>query len=52
VLGIIALARFSLEYLLIVVVALVLNMANVVGYTKCSKDAKVGHCSLTLSTLR
>ena len=27
------------DYLLVVVVALVLSMANVVGYTKCSKEA-------------
>uniref|UniRef100_A0A7S0SVU1 Golgi apparatus membrane protein TVP23 n=1 Tax=Mantoniella antarctica TaxID=81844 RepID=A0A7S0SVU1_9CHLO len=50
-LGLIALARFSLDYLLIVFVALVLNMANVVGYTKCSKDARANISSFARTTI-
>ncbi|KAL3139733.1 hypothetical protein ABBQ38_004038 [Trebouxia sp. C0009 RCD-2024] len=38
-LGIIALVKVSVDYLLVIAVALVLNSANVVGYTKCSKQA-------------
>jgi len=38
-LGVIALVKFSVDYLLVVAVALVLSSANVVGYTKCSKQA-------------
>mmetsp|Transcript_40062 Transcript_40062/g.99147 ORF Transcript_40062/g.99147 Transcript_40062/m.99147 type:complete len:184 (-) Transcript_40062:1332-1883(-) len=50
-LGMIALARFSFEYLLIVIIALILNMANVVGYTKCSKDAKASITSFARTTI-
>ena len=42
-LALVALARFSFEYLLICVVAVVLGMANAVGYTKCSKTAGEHH---------
>ncbi|KAJ3222450.1 Golgi apparatus membrane protein TVP23 A [Clydaea vesicula] len=35
-----ALISFKFEYLLIHVLAITLNVANVVGYTKCEKDAK------------
>lgn len=38
-LGIIALVKISVDYLLVIVVAVVLSSANVVGYTKCSKQA-------------
>ena len=34
-LGILAILNFSLDYLLIVAVALVLNVSNLVGYWKC-----------------
>eukprot|EP00053_Salpingoeca_punica_P003637 m.44367 g.44367 ORF g.44367 m.44367 type:complete len:209 (+) comp12320_c0_seq3:142-768(+) len=37
--ALIAFIRFEFGYLLIVIVALSLNTANVVGYTKCQKDA-------------
>lgn len=50
-LGMIALARFSLDYLLVVAVALTLNMANVVGYTKCSKDARANISSFARTTI-
>lgn len=50
-LGVIALARFSLDYLLIVVVAVTLNAANVVGYTKCSKDARANISSFARTTI-
>jgi len=39
-LGIIAIIRFNFDYLLVVAVALVLNAANIIGFTKCRKDAK------------
>ncbi|KAA6424454.1 MAG: Golgi apparatus membrane ECHIDNA-like [Trebouxia sp. A1-2] len=39
VLGIIALVKISVDYLLVIAVAVVLSSANVVGYTKCSKQA-------------
>lgn len=38
-LGITCILKFSMSYLVIVVVALVLSAANLVGYYKCSKDA-------------
>ncbi|BDA41070.1 Golgi apparatus membrane protein TVP23 homolog B [Coccomyxa sp. Obi] len=38
-LGIVAIVRLKIDYLLVVVVAVVLSGANVVGYTKCSKQA-------------
>lgn len=50
-LGMIALARFQLDYLLIVAVALILNTANVVGYTKCSKDARANISSFARTTI-
>lgn len=37
---IISLLKFNLEWLLIVIVALMLSGANIIGYTKCRKDAK------------
>lgn len=40
VLGIVAIASLSVKSLLIVAVALVLSGSNLVGYMKCSKDAK------------
>ncbi|CAM9098001.1 unnamed protein product [Chrysoparadoxa australica] len=36
----VGLLKFNIQWLVIVVVALVLSMANIVGYTKCSNDAK------------
>ncbi|EQC27098.1 hypothetical protein SDRG_15106 [Saprolegnia diclina VS20] len=36
----IAVLKFNLEWALIAIVALMLSAANIVGYTKCSKDAK------------
>lgn len=47
----IALARLNLEYFLICVVATVLGAANVVGYTKCSKDAQANISSFARTTL-
>ncbi|KAJ3220378.1 Golgi apparatus membrane protein TVP23 A [Dinochytrium kinnereticum] len=38
--GIGALLKFSFSWLIVVIVAIVLNMANVIGYTKCEKDAR------------
>jgi len=38
--GITALASFNFQWLLIVIVALTLSGANVVGFWKCQKDAK------------
>ncbi|XP_031266450.1 Golgi apparatus membrane protein-like protein ECHIDNA isoform X1 [Pistacia vera] len=40
VLGIFSLIRFQADYLLVVGVCLTLNIANIVGFTKCRKDAK------------
>ena len=40
VFSILALIRFKFDWLLVCVVALVLSTSNLVGYTKCSKDAK------------
>merc|ERR1711965_939771 len=37
---IIGILKFSLQWMVIVVVALVLSSANIIGYYKCSKDAK------------
>ena len=37
---VIGLLKFNLQWLVIVCVALALSAANIVGYTKCSKDAK------------
>ena len=47
----IALARLNLEYFLICVVATVLGAANVVGYTKCSKDAQANISNFARTTL-
>ena len=38
-LGIVALARLKLDYLIVVAIAVALGGANAVGYTKCSKSA-------------
>ncbi|WZZ79867.1 hypothetical protein YC2023_100439 [Brassica napus] len=40
VLGIFSLIRFQADYLLVVGVCLSLNAANIIGFTKCKKDAK------------
>ncbi|GLD97399.1 hypothetical protein PINS_up006083 [Pythium insidiosum] len=40
VLLIVALLKFSVQWALIVVIALTLSSANIIGYTKCKKDAK------------
>jgi hypothetical protein len=39
-LAIIAIVRFNFDWLIICCVAIGLSSANVVGYTKCSSDAK------------
>jgi hypothetical protein len=36
-LGLAAVVNFNFDYLLVVVVALVLNIANIVGFTRCQK---------------
>ncbi|KNA14213.1 hypothetical protein SOVF_109000 [Spinacia oleracea] len=40
ILGIFSLIRFQADYLLVVAVCLSLSIANIVGFTKCRKDAK------------
>ncbi|KQK07361.1 Golgi apparatus membrane protein-like protein ECHIDNA isoform X1 [Brachypodium distachyon] len=40
VLGIFSLIRLEADYLLVVGVCLTLSLANIVGFTKCNKDAK------------
>ncbi|TMW64106.1 hypothetical protein Poli38472_014223 [Pythium oligandrum] len=37
---VIAVLKFNVQWLLIVLVALTLSAANIIGYTKCKKDAK------------
>lgn len=37
-LGVIAALKINLQYLIVVIVALVMNGSNAVGYIKCSKD--------------
>ncbi|ONK61643.1 uncharacterized protein A4U43_C08F32090 [Asparagus officinalis] len=39
-LGIFSLIRFQADYLLVVGVCLTLSLANIIGFTKCRKDAK------------
>lgn len=39
ILGVIGLLKFNVSYLVIVVMALVLSSANLVGYYRCNKDA-------------
>ncbi|KAH0462161.1 hypothetical protein IEQ34_009736 [Dendrobium chrysotoxum] len=39
-LGIFSLIRFQADYILVVGVCLTLSVANIVGFTKCQKDAK------------
>ncbi|KAH0863641.1 LOW QUALITY PROTEIN: hypothetical protein HID58_080852, partial [Brassica napus] len=46
VLGIFSLIRFQADYLLVVGVCLSLNAANIIGFTKCKKDAKNSFSSL------
>lgn len=38
-LGVICVLKFNISYLLMVVIALVLSGANIIGYYKCNKDA-------------
>lgn len=45
-LGTTALIGLKLQWLLVVCVALSLNIANVVGYTKCERDAKAKMASV------
>ncbi|GLT71574.1 hypothetical protein SLA2020_435830 [Shorea laevis] len=40
VLGIFSLIRFQADYLLVIGVCLTLSIANIIGFTKCRKDAK------------
>ncbi|XP_020590652.1 Golgi apparatus membrane protein-like protein ECHIDNA [Phalaenopsis equestris] len=40
ILGIFSLIRFQADYLLVIGVCLTLSIANIVGFTKCRKDAK------------
>ncbi|KAM7275328.1 hypothetical protein ACFE04_017194 [Oxalis oulophora] len=40
VLGIFSIIRFELDYVLVVGVCLSLSVANIIGFTKCHKDAK------------
>ena len=39
-LGVVCVLKFSLSYLVIVAVALVLSVANIVGYWKCDKSVQ------------
>lgn len=39
VLGIVCVLKFNISYLVIVLIAIVLSAANIVGYYKCNKDA-------------
>lgn len=38
-LGIVCILKMNISYLIMVVIALVLNSANIIGYYKCNKDA-------------
>nr|ACG24919.1 hypothetical protein [Zea mays] len=40
ILGIFSLIRLQADYLLVVGVCLSLSIANIIGFTKCNKDAK------------
>ncbi|KAJ1687629.1 hypothetical protein LUZ63_019019 [Rhynchospora breviuscula] len=40
ILGIFSLIRFQADYVLVVGVCLTLSVANIIGFTKCRKDAK------------
>lgn len=40
ILGLVALIKFSISWLLLIALALALNSANTVGYTKCDREAK------------
>ncbi|KAK9824620.1 hypothetical protein WJX72_011780 [[Myrmecia] bisecta] len=50
-LGVVALVKFKIDYLLVVIVAVVLSGANVVGYTKCSKQASAQIKSMATSAV-
>ncbi|XP_024373844.1 Golgi apparatus membrane protein-like protein ECHIDNA [Physcomitrium patens] len=50
-LGIVAVIKFNFDYLLVVGVAIILNAANIVGFTKCRKDAKKQIQQFAASTL-
>ncbi|EFJ28157.1 hypothetical protein SELMODRAFT_146417 [Selaginella moellendorffii] len=39
-LGLVALIKFNFDYLLIVGICLTLGVANIIGFTKCRRDAK------------
>lgn len=39
-LGIVAIIKINVDYLLVDGICLTLNMANIIGFTKCQKDAK------------
>ncbi len=39
-LTIVALVRLNFDWMIVCAVAIALSVANVVGYTKCSSDAK------------
>jgi len=39
-LGIVAIIKFNIDYLLVDGICLTLTMANIIGFTKCKKDAK------------
>eukprot|EP01018_Ginkgo_biloba_P033282 Gb_13546 [translate_table: standard] len=40
VLGIVAIIKLNFDYLLVVGICLTLGIANIIGFTKCQKDAK------------
>ncbi len=53
---IVAFVRFNFDWMVVCLVAMGLSVANVVGYTKCSSDAKskaqLAQVRLPLSTAR
>ncbi|KAL5227533.1 hypothetical protein ABZP36_015798 [Zizania latifolia] len=51
ILGIFSLIRLHADYLLVVGVCLSLSIANIVGFTKCNKDAKKNISDWTRTTL-
>ena len=50
-LGIVALARLKVDYLIVVAIAVSLGSANAVGYTKCSKSASAAVRSYATSAI-
>ncbi|CAI0469818.1 unnamed protein product [Linum tenue] len=40
VLGVFSVIRFQVDYVLVIAVCLSLSIANIIGFTKCQKDAK------------